>query len=418
METNQFDRREFLKTFSIIAGASVVAANPWLQSLNAQVAETQQKVKLAVIGVGSRGKLLTQILLGIPDVEIVAYCDDYPKNYEEAGRMIGPGARGFTDYKELLEMDEIQGVVIAAPLHEHARMSIDAMNAGKHVLCEKAMAISNEECLAMMQVHRETGKILQIGHQRLFSVRYLKGMQMIHEGKLGKITQIRAYWHRNSDWRRAVPSPGLERKINWRMYREYSRGLMTELGTHQIQVANWALGEIPVEVSGSGSINYWKDGREVFDNVNLIYKYPSGTHLIYDSCISNKKYGCEEQVMGPLGTLEMETARLFSENPPPAPGILQLINQIEKNIFDTVPIGGPSWVPEDPNEDKGKYITRALDSDGTDLMMEAFANAVRENKPIPGNAEHGYYAGVATLLGDQAMMERRVIEWPDELMLS
>ena len=121
--------------------------------------------------------------------------------------------------------------------------------------------------------------------------------------------------------------------------------------------------------------------------------------------------------MGPLGTLEMETARMFAENPPPAPGILQLINQIEKNIFDTVPIGGPSWVPEDPNEDKGKYITKALDSDGTDVQMEAFVNAVRENRAIPGNAEQGYYAGVATLLGDQAMMERRVIEWPQELMI-
>ena len=332
--------------------------------------------------------------------------------------MIVPDARGFSDYKELLEMDEIQGVVIATPLNEHARISIDAMNKGKHVFCEKAMAITIDECFAMMQVHRETGKILQIGHQRLFSVRYLKGMEMIREGKLGKITQIRAYWHRNNDWRRPVPSSGLERKINWRMYREFSRGLMTELATHQIQVANWALGEIPVEVSGSGSINYWKDGREVFDNVNLVYTYPSGTHLIYDSCISNMKYGLEEQVMGPLGTLEMEAARLFSENPPPAPGILQLINQIEKNIFDAVPIGGPSWVPENPSEDKGTYITKALESDGTDMQMEAFANAVRENKIIPWNAEHGYYAGVATLLGDQAMMERRVIKWPEEFMLS
>jgi len=135
METNQFDRREFLKSFSMLAGASVLAANPWMQSLIAQDTGNRQKVKLAVIGVGSRGKLLTQILLTIPDVDIVAYCDNYPLNLEEAGNMIGPDARGFSDYKELLEMDEIQGVVIAAPLNEHARLSIDAMNKGKHVFC-------------------------------------------------------------------------------------------------------------------------------------------------------------------------------------------------------------------------------------------------------------------------------------------
>jgi predicted dehydrogenase len=418
METNQLHRREFLKTFGMLAGASVLASNPWLQSLYAQDSGNLQKVKLGMIGVGSRGKYLAQILLTIPGVEIVAYCDNYQKNYDEAGDMIGAEARGFINYQELLEMDEIQGVVIAAPLHEHARMSIDSMNKGKHVFCEKAMAITPEECLAMYQVHQETGRILQIGHQRLFSVRFLKGMDMIHEGKLGKITQIRAYWHRNNDWRRPVPSPELERSINWRMYREYSRGLMTELGCHQIQVANWALGEIPVEVCGSGSINYWKDGREVFDNVNLVYTYPSGTHLIYDSCISNKKYGLEEQVMGPLGTLEMEAAKLYTENPPPAPGIIQLITQIERNIFDVVPIGGPSWVPDDPSEDKGKFITDVLRSDGSSVQMEAFVNAVRENKIIPGILEEGYYGGVASLLGDKAMMEGKVIRWPEEFMLS
>ena len=156
----------------------------------------------------------------------------------------------------------------------------------------------------------------------------------------------------------------------------------------------------------------------MYDNVNLVYTYPSGTHLLYDSMTSNKKYGCEEQVMGPLGTLEMEAGKFFSENPPPAPGIIQLINQIEKKVFDVVPIGGPSWVPDDPSEDKGKYITQVIKSDGTAMQMDAFANAVRENKIIPGILEEGYYASIATLLGDQALSERRVVSWPDEYNLT
>ncbi|MFC2098192.1 Gfo/Idh/MocA family protein [Bacteroidota bacterium] len=418
MTNNQLKRREFIKGFSMLAGATMLSSNSWLSSVLAQEAGSTSVVRLGVIGVGSRGKLLTTLLLANPGVEIVAYCDNYLPNLEEAGNMIGNKARAFTNYKNLLEMEEIQGVVIATPLHAHAHISIDAMQKGKHVFCEKAMAITPSECLDMLMASRETGRILQIGHQRLFSIRYLLGIEMIREGKLGQITQIRACWHRNNDWRRPVPSPELERKINWRLYREYSRGLMTELATHQIQVANWVLQEVPVEISGSGSINYWKDGREVFDNVNLVYTYPSGSHLIYDSLISNKKYGCEEQVMGPLGTLEMETAKIYLENPPPAPGIIQLLNQIEKNVFDVVPIGGPSWVPEDPYEDKGRYITEALNSDGTDMQMEAFVNSVRENRGIPGNLEEGYYAGVACLLGDQAMMERKVVTWPDEYMLT
>jgi len=417
MKNNQLKRRDFIKGFGLLAGATMVSSNPWMGSLFAQDAGSLHRVKLGIIGVGSRGNLLTTLLLTNPAVEIVAYCDDYPPNLESAGNLIGEGARGFTDYNDLLAMDEIQGVVIATPLHEHAAMSIKAMQKGKHVFCEKSMAITPQECRDMYDAHLDTGMILQIGHQRLFNIRFLKAIEMIREGKLGGITQIRAYWHRNNNWRRAVPSPELERKINWRMYREYSRGLMTELASHQIQAANWALDEIPVEVSGSGSINYWKDGREVFDNVNLVYRYPSGAHLIYDSLTSNRKYGCEEQVMGPLGTIEMEAGKFFLDNPPPAPGIVQLINQIEKNIFDVVPIGGPSWVPDDPSEDKGTYITEVIKSDGTGIQMEAFANAVRENKIIPGILEEGYNSSVASLLGDQAMMEGRVVSWPEEYKL-
>jgi len=417
MKSNQLKRRDFIKGFGLLAGATMVSSNPWMGSLLAQDTGSLHRVKLGVIGVGSRGSLLTTLLLANPAVEIVAYCDNYPPHFQSAGNLIGEGARGFTDYNDLLEMDEIQGVVIATPLHEHAAMSIKAMQKGKHVFCEKSMAITLRECRDMYDAHLDTGMILQIGHQRLFNIRFLKAIEMIREGKLGSITQIRAYWHRNNDWRRDVPSPGLERKINWRMYREYSRGLMTELASHQIQAANWALDEIPVEVSGSGSINYWKDGREVFDNVNLVYRYPSGAHLIYDSLTSNRKYGCEEQVMGPLGTIEMEAGKFFLDNPPPAPGIVQLINQIEKNIFDVVPIGGPSWVPDDPSEDKGTYITEVIKSDGTGIQLEAFANAVRENKIIPGILKEGYNASVASLLGDQAMMEGRVVSWPEEYKL-
>jgi predicted dehydrogenase len=418
MEYSGLERRDFLKAFTLLAGGSLIAANPWMGKLNAQDSVTGSKVKLGIIGTGSRGSLLAQHLLSIPHAEIIAHCDDYPPNLEKAGQLIGNGSRAFKDYLELLEMDGVQGVVVATPPHEHARISIAAMRKGKHVFCEKAMSIIPEECLEMVLAQKETGRILQIGFQRMFNIRILKGMEMIRAGKLGDITQIRACWHRNNDWRRPVPAPGLERKINWRLYREFSRGLMTELASHQLQVGNWIYGEIPAEVTGSGSINYWQDGREVFDNVNLVYRYPSGNHLIYDSMISNKKYGCEEQVMGPRGTLEMEAGLYFSEHPEPAPGIIQLINQIEHKIFDTIPVGGATWVPEDPNEDRGEYILdKLLKSDGTLLQMEAFTNAVRDDKIIPGLLEEAYYGSVAALLGDMAMMERRPVSWPDELLL-
>jgi len=222
----------------------------------------------------------------------------------------------------------------------------------------------------------------------------------------------------NGDWRRPVPSPDLERKINWRMYHEYSRGLMTELASHHIQVANWVLKDKPDYVMGSGSINHWKDGREVYDNVNLVYHYPSGTHLLYDSLISNKKYGMQIEAQGPLGTIEMETGYRFSEQPDPAPGILQLINNIEHSIFDAIPVGGASWVPEDPSEDKGTYILdRILKTDGSDVQMESYVADVRNNRIDPWITKQGFYSSIATLMGFEAMINHKIETWPEGLAI-
>ena len=419
---NFLNRREFINAFVTLAGTALISGSlPWLAAIHAQPLSNgspSNRVRLGFIGAGSRGTYLLGFLRLIPNAEIVAVCDNYLPNLHQGLALAGGKATSYTEYRELLNRKDIDAVLIATPLHEHCHMVLDALAAGKHVFCEKSMAMTPEDALKMVQAHKSSGRILQIGHQRLFDIRYLKAIDMIREGKIGKITQVRAYWHRNNDWRRPVPSPELERRINWRLYSDYSRGLMTELGSHQIQVANWALNAVPESVMGAGSINYWKDGREVYDNVNLVYRYPGGVHLIYDSLISNKKYGLEEQIEGDKGTIEPEGGKYFSENPEPAPGIVQLVNSIEHKIFDTVTIGGPSWVPENPSEDKGRFlINHLLKSDGTDMEREAFVAMVREGHAVPGHIEQAYYATVSALLGHQAMVENRQVTWPWEFML-
>ena len=188
--------------------------------------------------------------------------------------------------------------------------------------------------------------LFRSGQQRLYDPKYIRAMEVVHAGTLGDIGAIRAYWFRNNDWRRPVSSPELERKINWRLYKEYSCGLLTELATHQLQVGNWALNMIPETVTGMGDIVYWKDGRDVYDNISLIYRYPNGVKMTYESMISNKFYGLEEEILGSKGTLEPEKGKYYFEEAAPAPGILQLVNQIEHKLFVQVSFAGPSWVPE------------------------------------------------------------------------
>ena len=405
-------RRDFIKTAAIFAGGTLFTSAIGISDQSV----SDEKVRLGIIGIGIRGRLLVKHLKSVPGAEIVAICDDYEPNFTRAMKMTHGRAKGFSDYRKLLELKDIDAVVIATPLHEHARMTIDALEAGKHVFCEKSMARTIEECYNMMIAHRKAGKILQIGHQRMFNEKYLKAVGMIKEGFIGPVTQIRAYWHRNNDWRRRVPSPGLERKINWRLYREYSAGLMTELACHQIQIGNWLLGTPPESVMGSGSLNYWnKDERDVYDNVNLIYNYPDGVKMVYDSMISNGHYGFEEQIMGPKGNFELEIGKYYLESPPPAPGILQLINDIEKGIFETVPIGGASWVPETASGAKGYYImNNEPNDDGTYNEMKSFVDFVRKGTFLPGLAEEGYYSGIASLMGEEAMHTMKTVYWPSQ----
>jgi len=256
-------------------------------------------------------------------------------------------------------------------------------------------------------------------HQRMFSPVYLEAVERLHNGELGEITQIRAYWHRNNNWRRPVPEkkPDLDRKINWRLYEEYSAGLLTELASHQIQVANWIKKSAPVSVMGTGSINYWKDGREVYDNVACIYSYPDGMQLVYDSMISNKHYGLEEQILGSKGTMELEVNKYYSEYPPTPPAILQLINDIEKDIFDVIPIGGASWVPETAIEYKGEFISDNYRMDETKLQLEAFVKYIRVGKAPEELTKEGYHSSLWSLLAEEAIKTGKKITLPDKYII-
>ena len=137
--------------------------------------------------------------------------------------------------------------------------------------------------------------------------------------------------------------------------------------------------------------------------------------MTFDSVISNKFYGLEEQIMGNLGTLEPEKGKYYFENVPPAPAFLQMVNDWENKVFDSLPFAGTSWAPETANENKGEFIIgERPKSDGTSLLLEAFVEAVITQKQPTKIAEEGYYASMLCLLGHQALEEERTLYFPDE----
>ena len=419
------DRRQFMKNSGLL-----LMAVPWTASLQYQQHVSKQKVKIGVIGVGSRGRFLTLYLSALSNVEIIAICDDYKVNLEKVHKEIVPDARMYSDYKDLLDQRDIDAVVIATPLYLHHRMVLDSFIAGKHVFCEKAMGMNLSECKEMYYAYKASGKCFFVGQQRLFDPKYLKTMQLIKSGELGDVQRINCFWYRNHNWRHNVPSPELERKINWRMYREYSCGLMTELGGHQLQVGTWALQSLPKKIMGTGSVIYWKDGREVDDSLSVIYQFEKGQQMTYNSVISNKFYGLEEQILCSAGTIEPEKGLYYSETIKPAAGLLQMINDFEHSIFDHIPIAGTSWVPETAVKMKPEYLLSKEEKlagispnalklvgskhDGTPLLLQSFVNSVITGEQPENIAEECYYASVLALLGYQAIQEKNIIDFPDE----
>ena len=314
-------RRNFLAA-SVAATATLARAND------------EPPVKVAVIGTGGRGSDLLRALSTIDEAEIVGICDDYPPHLEQGAKYAGGKAKAFTDFRALLDALKPQAVVIAVPLHLHYGIASVCLAAGCDVFLEKTMCHSLDEAKKLAAQVAESKRVFQIGLQRRANPVYKQAQAMVVAGMIGQVTAIKAQWHRHNAWRRPIPLPrtdpgwlALEKRLNWRLYRSSSAGLMAELGSHQLDVANWFLDAAPKRVMATGGIDYWRDGREVFDNIFCIYEYertppaksgsskPYTVRVTYSSLCNNAYEGASELIMGTQGTLFLSSSKglLFQE---------------------------------------------------------------------------------------------------------
>lgn len=312
-------RRTFLGT----AGAALAASNL------VQAAD-DTPVRVAVIGTGARGSDLIRALTTIDDVALVGVCDDYPPHLEQGAKYAGPQAKTFVDYRKLLDELKPQAVVIAVPLYLHYQIAADCLSAGCDVFLEKTMCYTVAEAKKLAAQINASKRVFQVGLQRRANAIYKQAQAMVAAGMIGQVASIKAQWHRNNSWRRPVPVPRtdarwpkLEQKLNWRLYKAYSAGLMAELGSHQMDVVNWFLGKHPKRVFASGGIEYFRDGREVYDNISCLYEYELNgvngkTYTVrvnYTSICNNAYEGAAELILGTKGSLYLTSAKglLFQE---------------------------------------------------------------------------------------------------------
>ena len=279
-------RRDLVKTAAAVGVATAAAVE--FGKAPAIVKAAPDTIQYAVIGSGGRGSYLLKHLNKAENGKCIAVCDVNPEAAEKGiGAYKLNKATAYKDYREVMANKDVQAVIIAVPLYLHYEVTKAALEAGKHTFCEKSLVFKPEEVHALRAlVAKYPKQVLQVGLQRRYSKFYQTAKQMVDKGLIGDVTHIHAQWHRNPGWVMKTPA-GPQNPGNWRLFKEFSGGLTAELASHQIDVADWMFGSKPESVIGVGGNDYWKDGRTVYDNIQLIYKYPKGQKLVYSSITTN-----------------------------------------------------------------------------------------------------------------------------------
>lgn len=394
-----------------------------------------------MIGTGSRGSYLLQHLAGVDNGRCVALCDVNPDNLAKGVKTIGNSPKTYKDYRELLADKNIDAVLVVTPLYLHFPITKDVLLAGKHVFCEKSLVFRPEEIHELRQLSTERPKqVLQVGLQRRYSRYYQAVRDMIDKGVLGEVTHVQAQWHRNGSGNTWSNKPG-----NWRPFRKYSGGLTAELASHQIDVADWMFGSHPEFVMGVGDITWYKDGRDVYDNIQLIFKYPKGQKLIYSSIMTNSHlaaFGATrtefgEVIMGTAGTVEITVGTdkeapiaIWFREPATAKAPTQGTKPEATKAGATMVSAGatkglPIILPEDEvNMDKDSFLQREMKfarrwlySKGVmvpdegrnpvDTELESFFDCCKTGKKPKADLEVGLADSSSVILSNLAMDEGR-----------
>lgn len=431
-------RRSFLK------GAAAVVPGLGAAYFGYQKLAEKDKVKVGFIGTGDEGSVL---LTEHPQdyMDIVAVADIRPANLKRAftgdrgskarvglnkklGKKEAAKTKSYRTYQEMLEKHpEIEAVVIAVPLVAHHPVAKYCLEQGKHVLTEKLMCWSIEQCKDLIKVAKEKQLLLAVGHQRHYSALYDNCNYLVQQGILGDIKFIRAQWHRNSSWpgrdswnkriakedqndaklKALLKKEGykdLEHLCHWRLYKETGGGLMAELGSHQLDACSIFLGKVhPIAVQGYGGKNFYgvknvglkehqDDKREVDDHVYVTFEFPGKNYeedkndkviVTYSSINTNGQEPYGESLFGSRGTMyvhnEQEVA-LFKERGPGEknPSLEQRLSLIQGKgggmVMQTSESLGPSTKASMAEGAVGKKISRGYTEE-----MEHFCYAVRNH---------------------------------------
>jgi predicted dehydrogenase len=408
-------------------------------------------IQVALIGTGGQGMGDMSTALQIPGVKLIAACDVYDGRLTRSKERWGADLFTSRDYREILMRKDVDAVIIATPDHWHARIGIDAMDAGKDVYCEKPLVQRVEEGKEFVDAARKTGRIVEVGSQRVSSVVYQKAQDLLKAGAVGELNMIEAWWDRNSaigawqysippdaspetiDWDRFLghaPKRPFEpvRLFRWRNYRDYGTGVAGDLFVHLFSGMHFVTGAIgPSRVIATGGLRFWKDGRDVPDVMLGLYDYPAtNDHPAFNLALRvNFVNGAGEtsgfRFVGSEGVMTIDRGVTVSKTPRETePGYTigtfpkALQEQYLKEYREKYPVGTQTADAIRPQAED-RYLPPQGYSDSLDHFRNFFA-AVRSRKPVVEDAVFGLRAAGPALLSNVSYFDQRAILWDPQTM--
>ncbi len=454
---NTSSRRKFLQ--QIGAATIATAASPLSSIAAREKAEermiaysrkisSNDKIRLGVIGYGVQGHFDLNTALKVPGVELAGICDLYTGRLDNAKEKFGNDLFTTRNYKELLDKKDIDAVIIAATDCWHSRITTDALSKDKHVYCEKPMVYKINQGYDVIKASKKTGKVLQVGSQRVSSIGYAKAKELLAAGEIGKLNMVNAVYDRQSSigaWEYTIPKDANTQTIDWdkfieatekmafdakkffwwRAFREVGTGVAGDLFIHLLSGTHFITNSKgPETIFSTGQFSYWKDGRNMPDVMAGVMQYPdTKDHPAFQLTLQvNFISGTGGQevirLIGSEGIIELNGNNLNIKHSlmPEAPGFggYDSLFTFSKSMQEEMQKEYESKWTADQRKRKTKEDIVFKVPPGYDDHLDHFTNffdSIRNGKPVVEDAEFGFRAAAPALSCNESYFTKKIINW-------
>jgi len=444
--SKQSSRRNFIQKLSTgVIGAAFVPEVLHAAGTTGAKTENISRVKnrssndtlqIALIGAGGMGFADANTAITVPGIKLVAACDLYDGRLADAKRKYGNDIFTTRDYKEILTRKDIDAVIVATPDHWHKDISVDAMNAGKAVYCEKAMVHDITEGSAVVEAQNRNKVVFQVGSQGLSSLGNEKAKELLAAGAIGKLNYAEGFWARNSPggaWQYDIPADGslntvdwkrflnkypdrpfdAKRFFRWRCYKDYGTGVSGDLFVHLFSSLHFITNSKgPQKIMAMGGLRFWKDGREVPDILMGMFDYaetpehPAFNLSLRVNFVDGTADSTYLRLVGNEGSMNVEWDKVtLTRNKSYA--------ATDDPLLTTKLKGQPGgyerkqMLPPDTTVFKAEDGYKGAHFD----HFNNFFTAIRENKPVMEDALFGYRAAAPALLCNDSYFADKAVKW-------